>query len=248
MHVAGIISPPNWFDPSPAEFTSHCEGEVATQQYTLPLFGFDFALNSIAKTEPEQLVGARALGSCSCDVIAMTGTPFGWAGLDGEEEARSRGERLAQVAGVPTVMTGTSIIDALRAAGISKVALAPTYYAPDWKEAWKSFVSSCGFNVVLCETLEDQGLVTEEDKGSEFGWVMDPELVTASVDVMARNPRGAEAIVVTGAGCRTNQYISALEKTAGMPVIGSDTAVFWAAAKAANIPLKSGALGALTDL
>ena len=77
---------------------------------------------------------------------------------------------------------------------------------------------------------------------------MDPKLVIASVETMARNPRGVEAIVVTGAGCRTNQYITELEETAGMPVIGSDTAVFWAAAKAANIPLKSGALGALTDL
>lgn len=248
MPVAGFISPPNWFDPSPAEFISHCADDIGTQQYTLPLFGFDFALNSISQTEPEQLIGARALGGCSCDVIAMTGTPFGWAGLAGEEEARSRGERLEQAAGVPTVMTGTAIIDAFRAAGISKVALAPTYYAPDWKEAWKSFVSSCGFNVVLCETLEDQGLIAEEDKGSQFGWVMAPELVTASVQTMARNPRGAEAIIVTGAGCRTNQYIAELEQAAGMPVIGSDTAVFWAAAKAANIPLKSGTFGALTDL
>lgn len=72
--------------------------------------------------------------------------------------------------------------------------------------------------------------------------------VVAAVNALAQNPHDAEAIVITGAGCRTNLNITALEAEAGKPVIGADTALFWAAAKSANIPLKPGALGALTDL
>ncbi len=32
---------------------------------------------------------ARTLGECGCDVVAMTGTPFAWAGLEGEAQVRA---------------------------------------------------------------------------------------------------------------------------------------------------------------
>ena len=248
MTNAGFISPPNWFDPSPQEFATLCTVPVGTQQFPLPLFGFDYQLSSIARTQPEQLLAARTLGACRCDAIAVCGTPFGWAGLSGEAEARAGAEQLSAAATVPVVLTGTAIVDALRILGIGKVALAPTYYDEEWKAAWKAFISGCGFNVVINDNLADQGIDPTHGIGSNFPGLMGKEPVRASVKAIGENARGAEAIVVTGAGCRTNQYISELEDAAGLPVIGSDTAVFWALAKAANISLKPGALGALTDL
>ncbi|MEM7427532.1 MAG: aspartate/glutamate racemase family protein [Pseudomonadota bacterium] len=247
MTNVGFISPPNWFDPSPQEFAALCAEPVGTQQFPLPLFGFTYRLSSIARTQPEQLLAARTLGACRCDAIAVCGTPFGWAGLSGEDEARAGAAQLTAAAGVPVVLTGTSIADALRALGAGKIALAPTYYDEDWKAAWKAFISGCGFNVVINDSLADQGIMPEKEIGSGNTDTLGQATVCAAVEAIAANPRGAEAIVVTGAGCRTNLYIDELERLAGMPVIGSDTAVFWALAKAAGVPLKTGALGALTD-
>jgi len=42
----------------------------------MPLPDFDWRVESIAKTEPEQLAAARALGDAGCDVVANVGTPF----------------------------------------------------------------------------------------------------------------------------------------------------------------------------
>ena len=213
----------------------------------MPALNFDYALSSVAQTEPDLMVAARALGAAGCDVVGAVGTPFGWAGLSSEDEARARCAKLASAAGVPAVMAGLAIIDALRALGAARVALAPTYYSDDWRDAWRHFVAACGTNVVLCESLSDQGLTAAATPLDELGWVIDENLIRASVGAIAGNPRGAEAIVVTGAGCRTNRFITTLEETAGLPVIGADTALFWAAARSAGVSLEPGALGALTD-
>lgn len=246
--VVGFLSPPDWYDPSPVEFAAHCAGDVGTQQSMTPLFNFDYELSSIALVEPELMATARALASAGCDVVAAVGTPFGWAGLQSEEEARGRCAKLESASGVPAVMAGLAIVDGLRALGVAKVALAPTYYPDAWRDAWRAFVASCGLNVVLCESLSDQGLSPQDIPAYELGWRINEDLITAAVRAIAQNPRGAQAIVVSGAGCRTNRFIQRLESVAGVPVIGSDTALFWAAARAANTTLKPGALGALTDV
>ena len=63
MTNVGFISPPNWFDPSAQEFAALCAEPIGTQQFPLPLFGFDYQLSSIARTQPEQLLAART-GIC----------------------------------------------------------------------------------------------------------------------------------------------------------------------------------------
>lgn len=246
--VVGFISPPGWYDPSPEEFAAACEGRIGTQQGLLAAPNFDYELTSVAGSEPEMMIAARGLGAAGCDVVAKVGTPFGWAGLDSEEDARARCAKLAGSAGVPAVMAGLAIVDALRALGVGKVALAPTYYSEEWRDAWRGFVTACGLHVVLCETLSDQGLSPDAGPAGELGWVIGRDEISAAVGALAQNPRGAEAIVVTGAGCRTNLMIAHLEQIAQMPVIGSDTALFWAAAKRAGVSLKPGALGTLTDV
>jgi len=51
--AVGIISPPAWFDPAPAEFPRVCVEEVRTQQASLPLPDFDYKLGSIASIQDE---------------------------------------------------------------------------------------------------------------------------------------------------------------------------------------------------
>ena len=227
------------------EFPAAIDGEVLAQQCIPALPNFDYALASIHASHREICAAAHLLGEAGCSAVAMEGTPFGWAGLASETEARGRVAEMSAAAGVPGVMAGTSIVDALRALGASRVALCPTYYQADWRDAWRGFVAACGFEVTYCQTMADQGLVETITTNDDYGWSTGPELIYGAVErAAAAGP--SDAIVVTGAGCRTSPIIMELEQVAGRPVVGADTALFWSLALAANLPLKPNSLGTLT--
>lgn len=243
--VVGFVTPPRWTSPSIVEFPAVVDGEVLVQQCLPDLPNFDYELSSIHGAHPKTCAAARLLGEAGCCAIAMEGTPFGWAGLETEAAARKRAAEMSEAAGVPGVMAGTSIVDALRALGASRIALCPTYYPNEWRDAWQRFVALCGFEVTYCATMADQGLVDGISSTDDYGWRTGPQLIRAAVEIAASSG-GSDAIVVTGAGCRTSPIIAELERIAGRPVIGSDTALFWSLARAADLALEPNALGALT--
>jgi maleate cis-trans isomerase len=127
--LVGFISPPAWYDPSPTEFRAIAVDEVRVQQYVLPLQNFDWRLEEVSETELDQILAAQTLGDVGCDVIATVGTPFAWAGLRTADDARARCARLTAASGVPNVMAGIAILDALNVLGARKVGLACTYYS-----------------------------------------------------------------------------------------------------------------------
>jgi maleate cis-trans isomerase len=242
----GFISPPGWFDPSPAEFPTVCAEPVRVQQCMMSLPDFDWRIDSIAGTEPEQLRAARALGDAGCDVVAHTGTPFVWAGFKSLSEAQGRRDRLADAAGVPAVMAGISIIEAFAALGVERVALACTYYSDDWMGRWARFVGASGLNVVAAQNLAGQGLMPRHGGDNRDYWAPTPEQICASVHRIANDAPIAQAIAISGAGSRTLSLISALEDEIDRPVFGSDTALYRALAKAADVRLTPEILGAIT--
>ena len=241
----GFVSPPRWASPSIVEFPAVVAGEILIQQCIPDLPSFVYTLANIDAAHPQICGAARLLGEAGCRAVAMEGTPFGWARMETEVAARSRVAEMTAAAGVPGVMAGTAIVDALRALGATRVALCPTYYPTDWRDSWRAFVAACGFDVIYCQTMADQGLVEAIEDTDDYGWRTGPELIRAAVAATAGSVP-ADAIVVTGAGCRTSPIILELEQIAGRPVIGADTALFWSLAGAADLALKPGALGSLT--
>ena len=202
----GFISPPDWIDPSPAEFKTDCVDDTNVQQQSLALPNFDWRLDSIARSEPELVGAARALGRLGCDIVANVGTPFAWAGLASIGAARARADRLAAVAGVPVVMSGIAIIDALRMLGAERVALACTYYTEDWTAQWARFVHASGVDVVRAENLTQQGLTAAHDPADPNFWTPTIDQIRVSVRRIAKAAPSAHAIVVSGAGVHTQQY------------------------------------------
>ncbi len=247
MPTIGFLSPPAWFDPSPAEFPSVCTDAVRVQQSPLSLPGFDWRLDSIAETEPALIAAAATLGDIGCDLVANVGTPFAWAGLASAVEARARQERLAAAAGVPVVMSGIAIIEAFAALGARRVGLACTYYSDHWRDRWAALVAASGLDVVAAQNLSQQGLMAEHDDADRDFWAPTAEQICQSVRRLAEAAPEAEAIAISGAGSRTLALVAALEAEIDRPVFGSDTALYWAAAKAAGVTLKTGVLGRLTD-
>jgi maleate cis-trans isomerase len=229
------------------EFPDCVVDPVIPQQCYPVLPEFGFTLDEIADAIDAVVAAVAMLGEAGCSAIGMEGTPFAWAGCESDSAARSRVDAMTAAAGVPVAMAGTAIVDALRALDARRVALCPTYYPDDWRDAWCRFVAACGFDIVSCRTMADQGVTGPIVDADTFGWDTGPELIIASVERAVADAVSADAIVVTGAGCRTNRIIADLESLADRPVIGSDTATFWAVAGAAGLTLRAGSLGRLTQ-
>lgn len=213
----------------------------------MSLPGFDWRIDSIARTEPEQLRAARALGDAGCDVVAHTGTPFVWGGLNSLGEAQARQDRLADAAGVPVVMAGIAIVEAFAALGVERVALVCTYYSDDWMGRWARFVRASGLDVVAAQNLAGQGLMPSHGDDNRDYWAPSAQQICASVRRLADEAPAAQAIAISGAGSRTLSLIGALEGETERPIFGSDTALYRALAIAAGVRLKPGILGAITN-
>lgn len=100
----GFISPPAWFDPAPSEFPTVVEECVLTQQAPLLLPEFDYRLETIANTQNELNLCARSIKAIGCDLIAQVGSPFAWACVQSEAEARYRNESIINAAEIPALM------------------------------------------------------------------------------------------------------------------------------------------------
>jgi len=234
----GFISAPAWFDPAPSEFPTVVEESVLTQQAPLLLPEFDYQLETIATTQNELNLCARSLKAIGCDLIAQVGSPFAWACVQSEAEARYRNESIINAAEIPALMTSLAMVDALRALGVSKVAVNCTYYDNIWRDGFSYFMNICGFEVVHVSSLSDQGVASPETKIEDFGWSMTNELTSNSIISSAEAASNAEAIVVTGAGARTLDIISELETKTKRPIVAADTALYWAIARELGLTLK----------
>ena len=217
----GFFSPPGWFDPSPAWFQGICAHPVQVQQCPLSLPGFDWRIDSIARTEPELLAAARELGETGCDLVA-------------------------NAAGVPVGMSEIAIVDAFAALGADRVGLACTYYSGDWKNRWARYVRASGLEVIVAQNLAEQGLMPIHDDADRAHWAPTAEQISESVRRIAEAAPQAAAIAISGVGSRTLALDRALESEVGRPVFGSNTALYWAVAKTAGVELTPGILGRLT--
>lgn len=233
----GFISPPNWIDPSPAEFPTICADTLVTQQYPMTLFDFD---DSVA-SEEELIRGCRVLSNIGCHAIGIVGTPFGWAGFSSPEQAMDHRQRLEAAADAPIVTASTSIVKALHSLRARRVGLACTYYSDLWRDRWAKFMSESGFDVAVARTMSDQGLRPPRQR-TEDHWYPTADLIADSVERLVREHSNTDAIVVTGAGARTLACCNALQAIADGPVIGSDTALYWALATVAGVELVPGRL------
>lgn len=231
LGAVGFVSPPDWFDPTPDEFRQICDHKIPVQQTILDLPDFDWRMESIAGTEPQQIDAAVKLAKAGCSAVAIVGTPFGWAGFADVEGARKRQRRIEAASGARCILAGIAIVEALREAGAKRVALACTYYSDTWRDRFSDYVGRSGFDVVAAQTLSDQGLMPHHEADNREHWAPTPDQISASVERLGREYPEAEAFVITGAGARTQNLIAPLRAATGRFVIGSDTALYRAILK-----------------
>ncbi|MEM8786842.1 MAG: hypothetical protein AAGE76_01120 [Pseudomonadota bacterium] len=244
--IAGFVTPPGWYDPSPSEFVSLCAAPVRTQQSMLDVPDLDFDdLAAISATEPGVARSAHLLGLAGADVAACIGTPFTWAGLSTEAEMRARIRTIEAAAGCPFIMPGTAIVDGLRALAARRIGVYAPYYIEPWQAAMRLAFEACGFDVAVVTSADTLGLVSARTTIADHEQASSPDIAREGLRRITQTTSGLEALVIAGAGVRTVDLTPEAEAELDMPVVSSDTATHWAMARSLSVPLRPGVIGRL---
>jgi len=136
---------------------------------------------------------------------------------------------MSGLCGRPTVATAPAIVQALRALGVAKVSLATPYHdALNRHEA--AFLAENGI-----ETLAMAGLGIGAGGAQEYTRIARHPAADAFDLACSVDRADAQAIVISCTDFATLPIIERLEQALGKPVVTSNQATFWAAARAAGI-------------
>ncbi len=229
--LIGFISPPN-LSIDPTEFLRVAPDGFQTVQTVIQVPGFKLTAEKLGEGV-KQLEGCcLALKQCGVDVIAQSGTPFAF--LNGSfHSTKNACDQLEKACGVPVVMMGVSVANALRRRNYGSTAVACTYYSDDLAARYSKFLEDAGIKVCGMENWVCQKIFPNQE---EIDRLLTPRLghraamlgrVYRAASMAARNHPEAECIVVSGGGVCTIDILEALEEDIGKPVICSLAAQFW---------------------
>ncbi len=183
----------------------------------------------LRETTPEGLramnaelsAAARLVASVAPDVVAYACTSGSF--LEGPAGLRRRVDELRAAVGCPVVATSAAMVDALRAVGAGRVALA-TPYLDELNEAERAFLEASGFKVVSVRGLGLSGAAIRE---------VPPERVVALVEEADRPD--ADALFVSCTDLRALETVAHLEATLRKPVLTSNQVTLWAVLRTLGI-------------
>ena len=130
--------------------------------------------------------------------------------------------------GKPSISTAGSIIEALKALGVSRISMA-TPYTEATNEKECNFMEKNGFQVIAKKGL---GLGGTLEKIKKMSRVPPNEIYSHAKSV---DREEAEAILICCTDFGSSGVIQELEEDLGKPVISSNTASFWNALRKAGI-------------
>jgi len=150
--------------------------------------------------------------------FACTSGSF-FQGPKGNEELARKIERTA---GVPATTTSTAMVEALRALGIKKVALA-TPYIDEINTREKDFLEAHGFKVVSVKGLE---LIAPARRDHPTDIEMQSPSAVYELALSA-NSAEADGIFISCAGLRALEVAEYIERDLNKPVATSNMSLIW---------------------
>ncbi len=178
-----------------------------------------------AFAEPPHVDAAvELLASAPLDAIAYGFTSSGYLlGLDGDLALRRRLERRA--GGVPVVVPCQAAVLALRALGVTSLALVnPPWFPAQLSEMGGGYFRSAGVEVELA--VSAAGLAADQMS-------VRPQ---ALYDWVRRHvPDAAGSVFIAGGGLRAIGVVAALEEALDRPVLTANQVAFWQALRLAGV-------------
>ncbi len=223
---------------------------VGAIQRVLALEGYSWELTERAAGLDEMARSARALAESNCEVVIQVGTNWVHAAGTTHGQIVAKVDEISAAIGVPFLMAGQCIVDALHQIGAQRIAVANSYYRDDWRDGINRYLTEAGFTIVASGSIIDQGIVDSLDEvlAIEAATLWNyPDFIVrrAIVDMYGQAP-DVDAVVQTGAGFRTLGLLQDIENEIGVPVIASDSATFWAGLRTLGLQAAPG-FGSLLD-
>lgn len=194
----------------------------------------DVTVEGLAEAVTQVERAALELASAEVDVILQAGTAIAFFRGLGHDAELSR--RIAAATGIRATTSLTAVVEALRALGIRRPAIATSYIA-DIDARLKDVLEKSGFEVAA---INGMGI----KKSIDMGKVKPEETYRLAKDV-ARSAPGADGILVSCGNLRSFEAIEPLETDTGLPVVTSNQAGLWQALRLVGVNEHLSSLGRL---
>jgi maleate cis-trans isomerase len=158
--------------------------------------------------------GAAELAAARPDAVMWACTSGSF--VFGHEGARTQASGVAQALGVPASSTSIAFVDACRALGVRRVAVAASY-PEEVAQHFVRFLTGGGVEVV---SMGSHGIITAAEVGT-----LAPDRVIAMVK--AADHPDAEAILVPDTAMHTLEIVDDLEAAIGKPVLTANQVTVW---------------------
>jgi maleate isomerase len=167
---------------------------------------------------------ALELASAEVDVILQAGTAIAFFRGLGHDTELIR--RIAAATGIRATTSLTAVVEALRALGIKKPAIATSYIA-DIDARLVDVLEKSGFEIAA---IKGMGIKKSIDMGK-----VEPEETYRLAKNVARSAPGADGILISCGNLRSFEAIEPLETDTGLPVVTSNQAGLWQALRLVGV-------------
>jgi arylmalonate decarboxylase len=167
---------------------------------------------------------AEQLAAAGADAIELTGTSLTF--YQGEAFNQQLCETVKRASGLPATTMSNGVIDALRAVGARRVAVASAYN-DEVNARLRAFLLEHGLEPLVITGLGIEAM-------SDIERVTQNDLIEFGARVRDSAP-AADSLLVSCGGFRTLEIIAPLEARTGVPVISSMPHGLWAGARLAGL-------------
>ena len=237
-HQVGFTCPPHDFDAAPSDFLRMAPRSVGVHGRMLHVPDYRHRLDQRKRNFGLLEEFLHCIANNGVDVCGQVGSNWVHASGLGVTGIRDFCARMSDTYQTPFHMAGYAMVEALREMNVERVALNAAYHHPDWWQGTVGFLREAGFNVLWAGNFHDQGWFASQQEINDCIWCFDGDLAERSFAYVAEQAPQADAYLINGM-CnfrsgpgglaeRPVHLETRLEAMLGKPVVGHDTALYWA--------------------
>lgn len=235
-HQVGFTAPPHDFDAAPSDFLRICPDNVGVHGRMLHVLDYQHELKQRADQFHLLDEFVHCMSNNGADVCGQVGTNWVHCQNTTPTQIQEISERISDKYETPFHMAGYCVVEALRCIGAERIALNSVYYWPDWRDGYARFLKQAGFELAFVGNFVDQGFFTTQQEVNDRVWIFDGSLAERSMTYVAEHAKDIDAIVVNGmpnfrrADGLPQRIVSLdrmLESIIQIPIVSSDTALYW---------------------
>ena len=237
-HQVGFTCPPHDFDAAPSDFLRMAPRSVGVHGRMLHVPDYRHRLDQRKRNFGLLEEFVHCMANSGVDVCGQVGSNWVHASGLGVTGIRDFCARMSDTYQTPFHMAGYAMVEALREMNVERVALNAAYHHPDWWQGTVGFLREAGFDVLWAGNFHDQGWFASQQEINDCIWCFDGDLAERSFAYVAEQAPQADAYLINGM-CnfrsgpgglaeRPVHLETRLEAMLGKPVVGHDTALYWA--------------------